>query len=180
MPPDIIETCCHRRWPRSKKENIPNGATYHCQIAPRLGLRGSRGGAPCVRGCTVCGERQLARTSGSPSSFIYIDELHPENVFIGDNSTIGLRTSIFTHFYWGPRKPKNNARVVIEKNVFIGPHCVILPNVRIGEGAVVRAGTMVSRNVPPHTMLGSPLAEPWAGRRCLLPPNTHIKNSSVG
>jgi acetyltransferase-like isoleucine patch superfamily enzyme len=93
------------------------------------------------------------------SQLVYIDELHPENVFIGDNSTIGLRTSIFTHFYWGPRKPENKARVVIEKNVFIGPHCVILPNVRIGEGAVIKAGTVVSRNVPPHTMLGPPLAE---------------------
>jgi acetyltransferase-like isoleucine patch superfamily enzyme len=90
---------------------------------------------------------------------VYIDELHPENVFIGENSTIGLRTSIFTHFYWGPRRPENNARVVIEKNVFIGPHCVILPNVRIGEGAVIRAGTVVSRNVPPHMILGSPSAE---------------------
>ncbi len=93
------------------------------------------------------------------SQLVYIDELHPENVFIGENCTVGLRTSIFTHFYWGPRKPTNNATVVIEKNVFIGPHCVILPNVRIGEGAVIRAGTVVSRNVPPHTLLGSPTAE---------------------
>src|SRR6185295_127496 len=93
------------------------------------------------------------------SQLVYIDELHPENVFIGDNSTIGLRTSIFTHFYWGPRKPENKSRVVIGENVFIGPHCVILPNVRIGEGAVIRAGTVVSRNVPPRTMLGTPLAE---------------------
>ena len=87
---------------------------------------------------------------------VYIDELHPEDVTIGDNSTIGLRTSIFTHFYWGPRQPINNGKVVIEKDVFIGPHCVILPNVRIGEGAVIRAGTVVSRNVPAHTILSSP------------------------
>lgn len=93
------------------------------------------------------------------SQLVYIDELHPENVFIGDNCTIGLRTSVFTHFYWGPRKPTNNARVVIEKDVFIGPHCVILPNVRIGEGAVIKAGTVVSRNVPPHTLLGPPAVE---------------------
>jgi len=93
------------------------------------------------------------------SQFVYIDELHPSDVTIGDNCTIGLRTSIFTHFYWGRRKPKSNGKVVIENDVFIGPHCVILPNVRIGEGAVVRAGTVVSRNVPPHTFWGSPSAE---------------------
>lgn len=104
------------------------------------------------------------------SQLVYIDELHPENVFIGDNCTIGLRTSIFTHFYWGPRRPKNNANVVIEKDVFIGPHCVILPNVRIGEGAVIRAGTVVSRNVPPHVLLGSLPAEAFGAATVPLTP----------
>jgi acetyltransferase-like isoleucine patch superfamily enzyme len=93
------------------------------------------------------------------SQFVYIDELHPENVSIGDNSTIGLRTSIFTHMYWGRRKRENKGTVIIESDVYIGPHCVILPNVRIGQGAVIRAGTVVSRNVPPHALWGSPPAE---------------------
>jgi acetyltransferase-like isoleucine patch superfamily enzyme len=90
---------------------------------------------------------------------VYIDDLHPAELSIGDNCTIGLRTSIFTHFYWGPRRAKSNGKVIIENDVFIGPHCVILPNVRIGEGAVIKAGTVVSRNVPAHTFWGSPPAE---------------------
>lgn len=93
------------------------------------------------------------------AKLVYLDELHPSEVTIGDNCTIGLRTSIFTHFYWGPRRPKSNGRVVIEKDVFIGPHCVILPNVKIGEGAVIRAGSVVSRSVPPHALWGSPPSE---------------------
>jgi heptaprenylglycerol acetyltransferase len=92
------------------------------------------------------------------AQFVYIDELHPEEITIGDNCTIGLRTSIFSHFYWGPRKPHSNGKVEIEKDVFIGPHCVILPNVKIGEGAVIKAGTVVNRNVPPHSFWGTPPA----------------------
>jgi len=93
------------------------------------------------------------------AQLVYLDELHPADIKIGDNCTVGLRTSIFTHFYWGPRKPSSNGKVVIENDVFIGPHCVILPNVKIGEGAVIRAGTVVSRNVPPRAIWGTPPSE---------------------
>jgi len=44
--------------------------------------------------------------------------------------------------------------VVIESDVFIGPHCVILPGVTIGQGSVIQAGTVVSRNVPAGTFFG--------------------------
>jgi acetyltransferase-like isoleucine patch superfamily enzyme len=93
------------------------------------------------------------------SQLVYIDDLHPEDVSIGDNTTIGLRTSIFAHFYWGPKRPDNHGRVVIGKDVFIGPHCLILPNVTIGDGAVIKAGTVVSRNVPARCFWGAPSAE---------------------
>jgi acetyltransferase-like isoleucine patch superfamily enzyme len=93
------------------------------------------------------------------SQFVYVDELHPENITIGDNCTIGLRTSIISHFYWGSRRSESKGKVFIGQDVFVGPHCVILPNVRIGDGAVIKAGTVVSRNVPPHTFWGSPSAE---------------------
>jgi acetyltransferase-like isoleucine patch superfamily enzyme len=93
------------------------------------------------------------------SHFVYIDDNHPDQVYIGDNCTIGLRTTIFTHLYWDSRPTQEQASVVIEKDVFIGPHCVILPNVRIGEGAVIKAGTVVSKNVPPHALWGPPAPE---------------------
>ncbi len=93
------------------------------------------------------------------SHFVYLDDLHPEEISIGDNCTIGLRTSIFAHLYWGSKPATSVSKVVIERNVFIGPHCVILPNVTIGEGAVIKAGTVVSRNVPAHAFWGMPSPE---------------------
>jgi acetyltransferase-like isoleucine patch superfamily enzyme len=95
------------------------------------------------------------------SQYVYIDELHPEAITILDNTTIGLRTSIFAHFYWGPKRVgEDYSEVIIGKNVFVGPHCLILPGVRIGEGAVIKGGTVVSRDIPPFTFWGPPPAGP--------------------
>ncbi len=50
------------------------------------------------------------------------------------------------------RKP-----IVIEKNASIGMRSIIMPGVTIGEGAVVAAGSIVTRDIPPHTIAaGSP------------------------
>ena len=95
------------------------------------------------------------------SQYVYIDELHPEAVTIGDNASIGIRTSIFAHFYWGSRKSRNGYKeVTIGKNSFVGPHCLILPGVTIGEGAVIRGGSVVAKDVPPFTFWGSPTGGP--------------------
>jgi acetyltransferase-like isoleucine patch superfamily enzyme len=111
---------------------------------------------------------------------VYIDEIHPSDVTIGDNCTISLRTSIISHFYSGPRRPTGNGKVVIEKDVFIGPHCVILSNVRIGEGAVIRAGSVVSRNVPAHTFWGPPAAEAVGVATVPLTPDHTYEEFLVG
>jgi acetyltransferase-like isoleucine patch superfamily enzyme len=43
-------------------------------------------------------------------------------------------------------------RVVLEKDVFLGTNSVILPNVTIGEGAMIGAGSVVNRDVEPWTI----------------------------
>lgn len=96
------------------------------------------------------------------SKLVYLDELHPEDISIGDNSTIGFRTSIYTHLYFGPRQKKSSGKVIIGKNVYIGPHCLILPNVKIGDNAVIKGGTVVTRNVPANMLWGLPNAGPIA------------------
>lgn len=44
--------------------------------------------------------------------------------------------------------------IVIEDDVWIGSGAVITDGVRVGRGAVVAAGAVVTRDVPPHTVVG--------------------------
>ena len=91
------------------------------------------------------------------SQFVYIDEVHPENITIEDNATIGLRSIIFAHFYSGDYEPgKKVGKVKIEKDVYIGPNCVIFHDVTIGAGSVIAAGSVVSKNIPPGILYGPP------------------------
>ncbi len=46
------------------------------------------------------------------------------------------------------------APVNIEDYVFIGPRAIILPGVTIGKGAVVAAGAVVTKDVPPRAIVG--------------------------
>lgn len=45
-------------------------------------------------------------------------------------------------------------QVVIAEDVWIGANCVITPDTRIGKGAVVGAGAVVTRNVAPFSIVG--------------------------
>lgn len=78
-------------------------------------------------------------------------------VKIGNRVMIGSHTAItsLTHdptaevmFGTTIAKP-----VVIEDDVWIGSHCVILPGVRVGCGAVIAAGGVVTQDVPPWTIV---------------------------
>lgn len=82
-------------------------------------------------------------------------------VIIGARCMIGSHTAItsLTHNYDAPEmwKTIEAAPVVIGDDVWIGSHAVILPGVKIGNGVVVGAGSIVSKDVPENAVVyGSP------------------------
>ncbi|MBI4575847.1 MAG: acyltransferase [Planctomycetes bacterium] len=75
-------------------------------------------------------------------------------VIIGSHCMIGAHAAItsLTHDYLQPEMHRTMVAkpVVIEDEVWIGSHAVILPGVTIGRGAVVGAGSVVTHDVPPY------------------------------
>ena len=48
----------------------------------------------------------------------------------------------------------SNAPVIIEDYVFIGPRAIIQPGIKIGKGAIIAAGAVVTKDVPPFAIVG--------------------------
>lgn len=83
-------------------------------------------------------------------------------VEIGERTLIGYNTQIFSanHII-----PKNRGRIFgsghdrqkpvkISNDVWIGAACVILPGITIGEGAIVAAGSVVTKDVEAFSIVG--------------------------
>jgi acetyltransferase-like isoleucine patch superfamily enzyme len=81
-----------------------------------------------------------------------------QGIVIGKNVNLSSRVSIYTEQH-DHRDPyfKNNSdssfRVKIDDRVWIGPNTIILNGVHIGEGAVVAAGSVVTKSIPPFSIV---------------------------
>jgi acetyltransferase-like isoleucine patch superfamily enzyme len=85
---------------------------------------------------------------------VLIDTLYPELVEIEDDVFITRGVTIVAHFTPTPflRAYIPNVEfgaVVIKRGAYIGVNAVILPGVTVGEGAIVGAGSVVTKDVPP-------------------------------
>ena len=83
-----------------------------------------------------------------------------EGVWIASRSLILCHKRIIKDYYQGDvysDLPQKDLPVVLKKNCAIGMNSTILPGITIGEGAIVGAGSVVSRDIPPYTIAaGSP------------------------
>ena len=82
-------------------------------------------------------------------------------VEIGERTLIGYRTQILSSNHNIPENKEKiffagheAKKVLIEKDVWIGANCLILPGVSIREGAVVAGGSVVTKDVPPFAIIG--------------------------
>jgi len=75
---------------------------------------------------------------------------------IGNRVATGAEIMIYTlqHDVDSPTFDVVGGPVVIEDYVYLGPRAIVLPNVRIGFAAVVGAGAVVTKDVPPFAVVG--------------------------
>lgn len=88
----------------------------------------------------------------SVAMMVMVDVMYPELISIGRNSIVGYNTTILAHEYL--IREYRLGRVIIGDEVMIGANSTILPGVKIGDGAVVAAGSLVNKDVAPGSFVG--------------------------
>ena len=77
-------------------------------------------------------------------------------ITIEDDVQIGPRVNLTSENHPldpGDRKTVILGAIIIKRNAWIGAGATILPGVTVGENAIVAAGAVVSRDVPPNTVV---------------------------
>lgn len=76
-------------------------------------------------------------------------------ITIGDGSLLGnsvILTTLNHDFDPENRSTTYPAPIIIGKNVWLGSCAVVVPGVKIGDGAVIGAGSVVTKDIPPRVI----------------------------
>ena len=170
-----------KSWKKTGTVFVDDSAMVFFQTALQPGMgKISNGKRSCVRG-------DLKNIGGPESKIIIGDDSYIgentkiwayKDISVGNHVNIAHNVSIFdsnTHptdylerrdhvhdIIWGSDMfvdypTLQSEPVVIEDDVWIGCNCVILKGVKVGQGAIVGAGSVVTRDIAPWTVVaGNP------------------------
>jgi acetyltransferase-like isoleucine patch superfamily enzyme len=92
---------------------------------------------------------------------VFIDDAVPSSVTLEDDVTVIAQTTILGHTYYprhfhrllGDEATRADLRTTIRRGAYLGLRSTILAGVTVGEYAIVGAGSVVTADVAPYTMV---------------------------
>ena len=97
--------------------------------------------------------RQIGCTIGENTQLWgYVDGIFPHHVTVGRNCILSSESALLAHGVLV--SPYGGKAVTVEDNCFIGYGAIVLPGMTIGEGSIVGAGSVVTKDVPAHSIVG--------------------------
>mgnify|MGYP001809644740 CR=1 FL=1 len=91
---------------------------------------------------------------------VYIDA--SGKVEFGEYCMVGFNTTFITSKHsirikYKDFRPHTSAPIIVEDYAWIASHVIILPGVTIGRGAIIAAGSVVTKSIPPNCLVsGNP------------------------
>jgi acetyltransferase-like isoleucine patch superfamily enzyme len=137
-----------QHWPEAKpllRVALNYAVIWICRVSPSLRLKNF-----LLRriGVTV-GEGVSWGLESTPDVF------WPEKITVEDHAIVGYDVTVLCHEFL--QAEYRTGEVVVGERAMIGAGAILLPGVRIGEGASVAANSLVTEDVPPgETVAGVP------------------------
>ena len=122
------------------EDDVETGHNVLIREATRIGSRTLVGTGTIIDGRVVVGEATRIESG------VYI----PPNTRIGSRVFLGPR-AVLTNDRYPPSKRLQGP--TLEDEVVVGANAVILPGVKVSRGAVIAAGSVVTRDVPPRKVV---------------------------
>jgi acetyltransferase-like isoleucine patch superfamily enzyme len=136
---------------------LRSGSILYCDV--NIGHHFQCGHTVLIRERTTIGDNTAIGTASVIEGNCTIgDDVRVQSmVFVPTHTLIGNRVfigpaAVLTNDRYPPTGKPELKGPVLEDEVVIGAHATILPGVRIGKGAAVAAGAIVTRDVPPGMM----------------------------
>jgi len=118
------------------------------------------------RKCLIMAGYEIGEKTYIAEDLIIIDEPDDKGrVKIGNRVTIAERVTLIISSYPNFSKIRPFVKdlhgyIEIDDDAWLGTGCIIMPNIKIGKGAVIGAGAVVTRNVPDFTVVVGIPAKP--------------------
>ena len=88
--------------------------------------------------------------SFAPEVRIFLKSDHPTNL----PTTFPLKTLLLQKSPWPNQDAISKGNVVIGNDVWVGARSMIMSGVNVGDGSIIAAGSVVTKNIAPYEMVG--------------------------
>ncbi|MCU0458711.1 MAG: acyltransferase [Bacteroidales bacterium] len=78
----------------------------------------------------------------------------PNVTIRGGNHAYHLMGKLMSNYKLEDKRPEDDAPVYIDEDVWVGTGAIILKGVHVRRGAIIAAGAVVNKNVPPYSIVG--------------------------
>jgi acetyltransferase-like isoleucine patch superfamily enzyme len=170
---DLWEVVRYTFSPTMIKELIYKyGYFIHDHVAPRAQLHIQ--GNPRIHPTASlrCGYNIFLGKNSHINQYCCLWASPNSRIVLGDNVLMGPGVMMFSsnHNVTGTDRPMNvqpylEKDIVIGDDVWLGSNSVIVAGVKIGQGTIIGAGSVVTRDIPEYTVAGGIPAKPIRQRR---------------
>ena len=138
----------------------------HDHIAPKAKMRKGENVRIHPQASLRCGQNISLGNNSHINQYCCVWASPNAKIALGDNLLMGPGVKMFSSNHGtAPDKVINQQEwierdIVVGNDVWIGANASIVPGVRVGDGAIVAAGAVVTKDVAPYSIVGGVPAGP--------------------